>query len=131
MKFATLVILVFYLSSCATVFTGTRDEILFTSQPAGATVSIDGYDAGVTPVRLNVRRNLGQRWVTYTLDGYEEENHRLQKEFNFASIINLTCLGCWVVDLAIGSVTKFEEKEIHMDLVPVLRRKREDIDGPE
>ena len=57
-------------SSCATILSGTREEILFTSEPSGVKIIMDGYTVGKTPIMLDVRRNLGGRWVAFELEGY-------------------------------------------------------------
>ncbi|OAV44922.1 hypothetical protein A3850_010640 [Lewinella sp. 4G2] len=107
-------------SSCATIFTGTRDPILFTTEPAGATVSIDGMPVGQTPILLDVRRTLGQRWATIELEGYEPEYVKLRSSFNAVSIVNLTCLACWAVDLISGAASQYKDTAIFKDMVPVI-----------
>ena len=107
-------------SSCATIFTGTRDEILFTSEPSGVKIVMDDYTVGKTPIMLDVRRNLSGGWVTLEKEGFESQYIKLETGFNAISIINLTCLICWAVDLASGAVTQFKAPSLFVEMEPVL-----------
>lgn len=116
--FCLLALLAF--SGCATIFTGTRDQILFTSEPSGVKVVMDGYTVGKTPIMLDVRRNLSGRWVAFELDGYEPQYFKLETEFNAISILNLTCLICWGVDLATGAATPYSLPSLYIEMEPEL-----------
>ncbi|WP_020569045.1 PEGA domain-containing protein [Neolewinella persica] len=117
--FLGLAVLLFT-SSCATILSGTREEILFTSEPSGVKVIMDGYTIGKTPIMLDVRRNLGGRWVAFELDGYESQYVKLEADFNAVSILNLTCLICWGVDLATGAATRYSLPSLYIELEPEL-----------
>lgn len=106
----------FFTSSCATIFSGTRDEILFTSEPSGVKVIMDGYTVGKTPIMLDVRRNLGGRWVAFELEGYESQYIKMETDFNAVSILNLTCLICWGVDLATGAATRYSLPSMYVEM---------------
>tara|TARA_Y100001954_G_C15665880_1_gene530145 strand:+ start:106 stop:603 length:498 start_codon:yes stop_codon:yes gene_type:complete len=45
-----------FISSCASIFTGTTQEVNFNSQPTGAKIYIDGEDYGNTPRTIELRR---------------------------------------------------------------------------
>lgn len=113
-------------SSCATIFSGTRDEILFTSEPSGVKIVMDGYPVGKTPVMLDVRRSLSGRWVAFEKEGFESQYIKLETNFNGVSIINLTCLVCWAVDLATGAITRYNTPSLYVEMEPVLEEKAED-----
>jgi hypothetical protein len=110
----------FLTSSCATIFSGTREEILFTSEPSGVKVIMDGYTVGKTPIMLDVRRSLSGRWVAFELEGYENQYVKLEADFNAVSILNLTCLICWGVDLATGAATRYSLPSMYVELEPEL-----------
>lgn len=106
-------------SGCATIFTGTSDDIRFESEPPGATVYIEGIPRGETPVTVEVGRDgLGETVVRYELDGYETRMFTLQDEFNAVSILNLTNLVGWGVDIISGAVTKYEPHSYRMEMEP-------------
>lgn len=106
-------------SGCATVFTGTHDEVTIRSEPEGATIYVDGLEEGVTPATLDIKRpGVTKTEVTLQLDGYEPTTFVLRKEFNAVSVINLACVLCWAVDVATGSITKYRPSGYDIALDP-------------
>lgn len=105
------------LSSCATLFTGTKDTIYFNTQPEGATVYIDGVEVcKSTPCSVRVSRSLGDKNVQFKLDGYKARVITLDKEFNAVSILNFFGLIGWGVDAATGSIMKYGQKGYDIEL---------------
>ena len=98
------------MTSCATIFTGTKDRITFNSTPAGATIYKDGVEQCKTPCTLHVKRSLNDTEIEYKLDGYETRLIKLDKEFNIISVINLGNLLGWGVDALSGAVMKYDKK---------------------
>ena len=106
-------------AGCATVFTGTHDEVTIRSEPEGAIIYIDGLEEGVTPATIDIKRpGITNTEVTLRLDGYEPRTFVLRKEFNAVSVINLACVLCWAVDVATGSVTKYRPQGYDVELEP-------------
>jgi len=110
----------FLFSSCATIFSGTRDQVLFTSEPSGVKIVMDGYVVGKTPIMLDVRRRIGGRWMSYELDGYEPQYLKMETEFNAVSIINLTCILCWGIDAATGALVRYAMPSVYVEMEPEL-----------
>ena len=108
--FAISIISLSLMTSCATIFTGTKDRITFNSTPAGATIYKDGVEQCKTPCTLRVKRSLGDTDIEYKLDGYETRLITLDKEFNIISILNLGNLLGWGVDALSGAVMKYDKK---------------------
>ena len=104
------------MTSCATIFTGTKDRITFTSDPSGATIFIDGIEQGVTPLTMKVKRNINDTDVEFKLDGYETRLITLSKEFNLVSIINLGNLFGWDIDAVSGAVMKYDRNSYDITL---------------
>ncbi len=98
------------MTSCATIFTGTKDRITFNSTPAGATIYKDGVEQCKTPCTLKVKRSLSDTDIEYKLDGYETRLITLDKEFNVVSVINLGNLLGWGIDALSGAVMKYDRK---------------------
>jgi hypothetical protein len=68
-------------AGCATVFTGTHDEVMIRSEPEGALVYIDGLEEGQTPATLDIKRpGVTNTEVTLRLDGYEPQPFVLRNE---------------------------------------------------
>ena len=60
------------LSSCATMFSGSKQKVDITTNPAGAEVFINGQDQNaVTPVTLKVKK-AGHVDYTFKKEGYED-----------------------------------------------------------
>ena len=113
----TLLIAGLLFAGCATVFTGTYDEVEIRSEPEGARIFVDGVEEGRTPAYLDIKRpGFGETEVELRLDGYQTRTFVLRKEFNGVSAINLTCLLCWAVDVATGSITKYKPMGYDIEL---------------
>jgi len=109
-------VVMFLMTSCATIFTGTKDRITFNSNPSGATIYIDGVEQCKTPCTMNVKRSIDDTDVEYKLDGYETRLITLSKEFNVVSVINLGNLFGWGIDALTGSVMKYDRKTYDITL---------------
>lgn len=115
----------FSLTSCATIFTGTRDMIRFNSQPQGAEVRIDGLKVCNTPCSALVKRSLKQETVDFKLDGYETKTIGLEQKFNAVSVLNLLSLLNWAIDAATGSVIKYDRKSYDIEMSEMKAAPRE------
>ena len=107
------------INGCATIFTGDKDSINFTSNPSGAKIVMDGLDIGKTPATLEIKRSgFKDKEITLKLDGYEDRTFLLQKEFNAVAILNFAGILGWFVDFATGSVMKYSQLAYNVDLDP-------------
>ena len=114
-----IVFTAFVFTSCATILSGTSDEIYFSSDPKGADIMIDGLKVGKTPATVSIKSpGLGNKEVTLKLDGYEDRTFMLQKEFNVMAICNLGGIPGWVIDILTGAVMKYSKKNYDLDLDP-------------
>lgn len=112
---ALLGLLVFSLSACATLFTGTHDDVTFHSEPAGADVFIEGVYAGTTPFTAPVRRTLHETEVMVRMDGYEPIAFLLKQEFNTVAVLNLADPLGWGIDVATGAVSSYDKRGYYVD----------------
>jgi len=121
--FKKILILVLFSSiliftGCATLFTGSTDDIYFNSNPQGADILIGGLKVGKTPATVTVKRpGFSDKEVVFEMDGYERRAFILKKSFNAVSILNLAGIG-WLVDFATGALFKYEPKTYSIDLEP-------------
>jgi len=104
------------MTSCATLFTGTKDRIYFNTTPSGATIYKDGVEQCKTPCSFKVKRNLGDTDIEIKLDGYETRIITLDKEFNVVSVLNLGNLLGWGIDAISGAVMKYDKKAYDITL---------------
>jgi len=106
-----------FLTSCATIFTGTSDPISFNSTPDGAKVFEAGIEKCTTPCTYKVSRFLSEKTVEIKKDGYDNKVIALDAKFNGVSVLNLFGILGWGIDAATGSLKKYDTKvyEIKLD----------------
>lgn len=110
----SVIYLIFYFSSCATLFKGTSKEVNFNSDPQRAEVYINGVKLGTTPVTLKLEEN-----KTYTIEfkkeGYETVTKRITNHVGAGWII-LDILGGLipvVVDAATGAWYHLDQENVN------------------
>ena len=125
----------FALAGCATLFSGTSDQVTFNSTPQGARVLIDGAEIGSTPLTTSVKRSIGGASVTYRLQGYETRSFELGQEFNMTVIWNIFCLpGFWVcggIDVLSGAVMKYSPTNYNITLDQSMEEIEEELEVEE
>lgn len=104
------------LTSCATIFTGSKDTLRFDSDPEGATVLIDGLEVCKTPCTTQVKRSLSDKLAEIKLENYETRVITLDREFNAVSVLNLGFLLGWGIDAATGALMKYDRKGYDIEL---------------
>ena len=132
-RILSLMIALFLMTGCATIFTGTKDRISFSSTPSGATIYKDGVEICTTPCNYRIKRSINDTDIEFKLDGYETRLITLDKEFNLVSIINLGNLLGWGIDALSGAVMKYDRKSYDLKLTKeksasLLQPSRIDID---
>lgn len=116
----SLIVLVsFFLTSCATIFKGSTAEIRFNSTPSGADVLVDEINRGETPTVAHLSRS-ESHIVTFQKEGYEEVKVGINKKFDGATTI-LGNLVSWallgiVVDVASGAAYSLSPADIQGNL---------------
>ncbi|MCT2563928.1 PEGA domain-containing protein [Chryseobacterium herbae] len=105
-------------TSCASIFTGTKDSISFTSSPEGAKVFHKGVEKCTTPCTADISRSLSKQTVTFEKEGYNTKEVKLVKNFNAVTLLNILLGGAIGVgiDAATGSLTKYSPKEYTVEL---------------
>jgi hypothetical protein len=105
-------------TSCATIITGTKDKISFTSTPEGAKVMHKGVEKCTTPCTAEISRSLSKQTVTFEKEGFSNNEVKLTKTFNAVSLVNILLGGAIGIgiDAATGSLTKYSPKEYKVEL---------------
>ncbi|MBN1633247.1 MAG: PEGA domain-containing protein [Ignavibacteria bacterium] len=86
-------VFIFY-SGCATIFTGSKETIEFTSEPSGAEVMINNAKEGFTPLKATLKK--GQEYVVeISKEGYSKKTYRLSYSVN---------AGWLILDIAAGLI---------------------------
>lgn len=109
------------MSSCATVFCGSKAKVTFDSDiKEKATLTIDGRKhTNVTfPYTTKIRRGFDETIVKAEAPSYTTETVIINKSFNAVSVINLLNILGWGIDAATGAMTKPEFKFYQIDFQP-------------
>ena len=104
------------LSSCSTLFTGTKQTVQINSTPSGAKVQVDGIDRGVTPASIKLKRRSDGQTITLNKEGFETKSFQPETSFNYVSILNLFNLLFWGIDAATGALWKYDPKVYQIEL---------------
>lgn len=109
-----LLLSVLSLSSCATIISGSRQNVEIASEPSSAKVYINEIEVGNTPVQQNLKRNQEYNLVL-KLDGYETYETKLEKKFNAWYIGNIAFGGLIgiIIDPITGAMHKLKPEEIN------------------
>ncbi len=102
------------LNSCATIISGSRQEVLINSNPKKALVSINEIEMGQTPIQKKLKRNQEYN-VILNLEGYKPYQTTLEKKFNAWYVGNVLIGGVigLVVDPITGAMFKLKPEEIN------------------
>ena len=111
-----LILLLFislFITSCASILTGSKRKVLFENEPSGAKVFVNGFEKGKTPVQLKVT---AEDRIDFRLDDYSERVVVMDSKFNAVSILNgLSILG-WGIDALTGSLKRVDTKYVKVTL---------------
>ncbi len=115
------------LTSCATVFCGSKARVTFESDiREPATLTIDGRKhTNVTfPYTTKIKRGFDETVVKAESPAYETETVIIDKSFNAVSVINLLDILGWGIDAATGAMMKPEFKFYQIDFKQKARPER-------
>lgn len=115
--FITAVVSFILLSSCATIISGSKQLIKFTSNPSSATVFIDEVEVGKTPFEVKLKRKK-EHHVMIKLEGYKTFETNLTKKFNAWYIGNIGLGGLIgiIIDPITGAMYKLSPSEIKAEM---------------
>jgi hypothetical protein len=98
-------------SSCATLFSGTKQKVTITTEPSGACLFVDGIDNGVvTPATIKVPRKGRVSYILHK-EGYEDGSVTQFARFNPLFWGNWITLGAisMPIDVATGAIYKYSK----------------------
>lgn len=116
---ACIILSSFLVTSCCSIFNGSKQSIGFSSSPDGANVSIDGIPRGKTPLTLKLERD-EDHTVKIALPGYYPYSATLTHSVSgwvwgnllFGGLIGLA------VDAGTGSLYVLTPEQVQAQLVP-------------
>lgn len=109
------------MTSCATVFQGSRQEVQIQAEPSTAKIYVDGGMEGKGNVTVNLKRNQNHT-IRVEADGYDTEHRKIRKKaqagFIIADILFIypSALTSIIVDAATGAWHKFEDDSLIIQL---------------
>lgn len=105
------VVLSILFSSCATLISGTKQNVSINTEPSGARVFVDGKDQNmITPCDIQVKR---KKEVSYTFqkDGYKDGQITENGSFNPVVLTNFLTVFFWLpggaIDYGTGAAYKY------------------------
>lgn len=107
------------LSSCGTLFTPSKQPITFMGMPE-TRIYDEGKklgeieEDGITTIK--VRKKLSNKTLIVKKDGYKNTPVTLVATFNPVSIINLTNILAWAIDLGTGKCCKWDTDVIEIEM---------------
>lgn len=106
-------------SSCATVFTGSRQNVTIDSDVPDTRVEVGGMYHGTTPTSVRLKKGFTGETVVLKKEGYINKIIQPPTEFNPVSVINLFNILFWAIDVATGAIMKYSPDYIQVKMEPV------------
>lgn len=106
------------LSSCATIFTGSKKRVTFDANiDRQATLTIDGnkYRNVTFPYTTKIRGGFDETIVKAESEGYKTTELTIYKNFNAVSVLNLIDILFWGIDAATGAIMKPEYRRYELE----------------
>lgn len=119
MKFTALLVIAIIITGCATIFSGTSDEISFSTNADPVRVYIDGLNVGNTPLTVTVEKKIGLgRLVRFEKDGYKTEEFNLKNKFDTVAVLDITSiLTSGGIDVITGAMMEYSPKQYHIEML--------------
>lgn len=118
-KVVLLLICAFCLSSCGTLFTPTKQAITFIGTPE-ARIYDNGKILGQIEedgtAIIKIRKKLSNKTLIAKKRGYKNTPILLETTLNPVSIINLTNIFAWIIDLGTGKCCKWDSDVIEFEM---------------
>jgi hypothetical protein len=99
-KILLILILPLFLSSCATLFSGSKKPVQFNNNQ-DATILVNGNEVGTAPTVLKVK---SEDIVTFEKDGFKSRTVIVDSKFNTISVLNLFNILFWGIDAISGAI---------------------------
>ena len=105
------------MSSCATIVSGSKQNVKFSSNPSTAVIFIDEVEVGKTPFEIKLERK-SEHTVMLKLEGYQNYQTKLTKKFNAWYIGNILIGGIigLIIDPITGAMYNLSPDEINAQM---------------
>jgi len=116
-----ILVITFLFSSCATMFSGSKQQMAFSSEPSGAKVEHKGVIIGYTPFFEKIKRKKSASFI-FSKENYENVVVVKNGKFNTVTLWNLFWFCGFPVALAIdyatGAAWKYPNNQVFAQLTP-------------
>lgn len=122
-KFLLLILACFALAGCATIFTGTKQSVIFAA-PEGTRIYKDGVKIAEIPqgydsVSVRLDKSVGGLNLVAKKDGYRDTYFRVGTTVNGVVFVNILIGAIWaVVDVATGAAINYPNY-IEVEMLPL------------
>lgn len=118
MKHLILMFVSAVLAGCATLISGTSNEIYFATNVDPVRVFIEGRFVGKTPLSIDVEKKTGKGpLVRLEKAGYETQEFHLVNTFDMVAILDISSpLTSGGIDLISGALKEYQPREYHVEL---------------
>ncbi len=112
-KILCIALICIYLSSCALLFKGTKQEVSFRSDPQRAEVHVNGILMGETPLTLKLVTKKTYA-IEFKIDGYKPKSVQINNKVGAGWVVLDIVLGLVpvVIDAATGAWYSLDQKNI-------------------
>ncbi|MCH6234201.1 PEGA domain-containing protein [Cognataquiflexum rubidum] len=114
----TIISFLLLASSCATVFTGSKQTVQINSNIQGARIQVNGEDMGVTPAAIKLKKGKDGQVISLVNYGYETKIFQPETKMNLISIANLINIFGWGIDAVTGALWKYDKKPYLIEMEP-------------
>lgn len=116
-RITSLCAAVLLLGGCATILSGTSEELTVSTDPDDARIYVDGLLVGQGTTTFTASRSGAPPEIRVEKDGYRTQQFKPKSSFNGVALINSTFVLSWATDLVSGAVTQYDRNEYHVQLV--------------
>jgi hypothetical protein len=119
---AVISMTVVFSSGCGTIINGTTQSLAVSSDPSGATLSLDDGTTYTTPASINLKRDRDHT-IKVSKAGYETETLVVSRSMSWWFAGNLLFGGIpgFVIDAISGGMWRFEDETLGVTLRPAGR----------
>lgn len=107
----SVILSLLFVASCATVISGTSQTLVFSSEPIGAQVLLDGRPVGVTPLTISVKKNSFDI-VEFRKKGFKSQTLPMAKSFDGVTLLSIF----WdfgTTDVLSGAAWEYSPDQFH------------------
>lgn len=120
----TILVVATFMSSCATILTGTTQRVTIDSTPQGADIIVDGRMMGTTPAKVRLDRDLNAfmdnaKDIRLELNGYYPDGYYLGTDIEPVVILNVFCPVGFALDAVTGAIMRYDSDYYNFKMVPL------------